>query len=105
MLSNKKCHTLGRPFFLRESGFSTSTDAFFILFSTIVALVVIKSGSPRVLTFIRGLNYLQRENKGSLNKLGLAKKMSHTKVRTHSVMPEKARVIVAEAFLTGIYLT
>lgn len=29
--------------------------------------------------------------------------MSHTKVRTHSVMPKKARVIVAEAFLTSIY--
>ena len=27
--------------------------------------------------------------------------MSHTKVRTHSVMPKKARVIVAEAFLTS----
>ena len=67
--------------------------------------MVVKSDSPRVLTFIRGLNDLQRENKGSLNKLGLAKKMSHTKVRTHSVMPKKARVIVAEAFLTSIYLT
>ena len=69
------------------------------------ALAVEKTDSPRVVNFIRGLNDLQRENKGSLNKLGLAKKMSHTKVRTHSVMPKKARVIVAEALLTSIYLT